>query len=52
MDRPSDKGIAQLTHVVSDFSAYNTLNVVLDIDYDYRDYWRDLAGFNASARRF
>ena len=48
----SDKGIVQLTHVVSDFGSYNTLNLALDTDYDYRDFWKDLAGFNASDRRF
>ena len=44
----TDKGIVQLTHVVSDFSSYNTLNLALDTDYDYRDFWRELAGFTAS----
>lgn len=44
----SDKGIVQLTHVVSDFSSYNTLNLALETDYDYRDFWRELAGFSAS----
>ena len=44
----SDKGIVQLTHVVSDFASYNTLNLALDTDHDYRDSWRDLAGFTAS----
>ena len=44
----TDKGIVQLTHVVSDFSSYNTLNLALDTDYDYRDLWKELAGFNAS----
>lgn len=44
----TDKGIVQLTHVVSDFSAYNTLNLALETDYDYRDFWRDLAGFSAA----
>src|SRR5210317_1876181 len=29
----SDKGIVQLTHVVSDFASYNTLNLALDTDY-------------------
>ena len=43
----TDKGIVQLTHVVSDFSSYNTLNLALDTDYDYRDFWKDLAGVNA-----
>lgn len=43
----SDKGIVQLTHVVSDFSSYNTLNLALDTDYDYQDFWRELAGFTA-----
>ena len=44
----SDKGIVQLTHVVSDFSSYNTLNLALDTDYDYRDFWRQLAGFGVT----
>ena len=45
----TDKGIVQLTHVVSDFSSYNTLNLALDTDYDYRGLWRELAGFTGSA---
>ena len=45
----TDKGIVQLTHVVSDFSSYNTLNLALDTDYDYRDFWKKLAGFTASS---
>ena len=44
----TDRGIVQLTHIVSDFSSYNTLNLALDTDYDYRDFWRELAGFTAS----
>ena len=44
----TDKGIVQLTHIVSDFSSYNTLNLALDTDYDYRDFWKGLAGFSAS----
>ena len=44
----TDKGIVQLTHIVSDFSSYHTLNLALDTDYDYRDFWRELAGFTAS----
>ncbi len=39
----SDKGIVQLIHVVSDFCAYNRLNLALDTDYDYRDMWRAFA---------
>lgn len=38
-----DKGIVQLTHVVSDFSSYNNLNLALQTDYDYRDLWQQLA---------
>ena len=45
----TDKGIVQLTHVVSDFSSYNTLNLALDTDYDYRDFWKELAGFTESS---
>lgn len=41
----TDKGIVQLTHIVSDFSAYNTLNLALQTDYDYQEFWRELAGF-------
>ena len=44
----TDKGIVQLTHIVSDFSSYNTLNLALDTDYDYRDFWKEVAGFTAS----
>tara|TARA_B100001989_G_C24142146_1_gene270779 strand:- start:5 stop:271 length:267 start_codon:yes stop_codon:yes gene_type:complete len=44
----TDTGIVQLTHIVSDFSSYNTLNLVLDTDYDYRDFWKELAGFTTS----
>lgn len=39
----SDKGIVQLTHLVSDFASYNRLNLALQTDYDYRDMWRSLA---------
>ena len=45
----TDKGIVQLTHIVSDFSSYNTLNLALDTDYDYRDFWKELAGFTAAS---
>ena len=45
----TDKGIVQITHVVSDFASYNTLNLALDTDYDYRELWRELAGFAVSA---
>ena len=33
----SGRGVVQLTRVVSDFGSYNTLNLALDTDYDYRD---------------
>jgi len=39
----TDKGIVQLVHLVSDFAAYNRLNLALDTDYDYRDMWRAFA---------
>lgn len=39
----TDKGIVQLTHIVSDFASYNRLNLALDTDYDYRDFWKKLA---------
>jgi len=45
----TDKGIVQLTHVVSDFASYNRLNLALQTDYDYRDFWRQI-GFGAAAR--
>ena len=45
----TDKGIVQLTHIVSDFSSYNTLNLALNTDYDYRDFWKELAGFTATS---
>jgi uncharacterized peroxidase-related enzyme len=39
----TDKGIVQLTHIVSDFGSYNRLNLALQTDYDYRDLWKQLA---------
>ena len=39
----TDKGIVQLTHLVSDFASYNRLNLALQTDYDYRDLWKRLA---------
>lgn len=39
----SDKGIVQLTHLVSDFASYNRLNLALQTDYDYRALWQQLA---------
>jgi uncharacterized peroxidase-related enzyme len=39
----TDKGIVQLTHVVSDFASYNRLNLALQTDYDYQDLWKSLA---------
>jgi uncharacterized peroxidase-related enzyme len=39
----TDKGLVQLVHLVSDFGAYNRLNLALDTDYDYRDMWRAFA---------
>jgi len=39
----TDKGIVQLVHLVSDFAAYNRLNLALGTDYDYRDMWREVA---------
>ena len=39
----TDKSIVQIVHLVSDFAAYNRLNLALDTDYDYRDLWRSLA---------
>ena len=43
----TDKGIVQLTHVVSDFASYNRLNLALQTDYDYRAVWKQLAGVEA-----
>ncbi len=39
----TDRGIVQITHVVSDFASYNRLNLALQTDYDYRDFWKQLA---------
>ena len=39
----TDKGIVQLTHIVSDFASYNRLNLALQTDYDYLDLWKQLA---------
>jgi uncharacterized peroxidase-related enzyme len=39
----SDLGIVQLTHLVSDFGSYNKLNLALQTDYDYREFWRELS---------
>ncbi len=39
----TDKGIVQLTHVVSDFASYNRLNLALETEYDYRAIWQQLA---------
>jgi uncharacterized peroxidase-related enzyme len=39
----TDKGVVQLVHLVSDFAAYNRLNIALGTDYDYRDMWREIA---------
>jgi uncharacterized peroxidase-related enzyme len=39
----TDKGVVQLVHLVSDFAAYNRLNIALGTDYDYRDVWREVA---------
>ena len=44
-----NKGVVPLTHVVRDFSSFNTLNLALDTDYDYRDFLKELAGFTASS---
>jgi uncharacterized peroxidase-related enzyme len=39
----TDKGIVQLTHLVSDFASYNRLNLALDTDYDYLEIWKNIA---------
>ena len=39
----TDKGIVQITHIVSDFASYNRLNLALQTDYDYRDIWQEMA---------
>lgn len=39
----TDRGVVQLVHLVSDFAAYNRLNIALGTDYDYRDMWREVA---------
>jgi len=35
-----ERGILQITHLVSDFSSYNTLNLALDTEYDYDELWK------------
>ncbi len=40
-----NKGIVQITHLVSDFASYNRLNLALDTDYDYDAFWKTLGGF-------
>lgn len=45
----TDRGIVQLTHIVSDFASYNRLNLALQTDYDYRDFWRQLAFKDSAA---
>lgn len=45
-----NRGLVQLTHLVSDFASYNRLNLALNTDYDYRDLWRELAfGWSADS---
>jgi uncharacterized peroxidase-related enzyme len=39
----TDKGVVQLTHIVSDFASYNRLNLALDTDYDYLEMWKNIA---------
>ena len=39
----TDKGIVQLTHLVSDFASYNRLNLALDTDDDYLEIWKNIA---------
>ena len=39
----TDKGVVQLTHIVSDFASYNRLNLALDTDYDYLEMWKRIA---------
>jgi uncharacterized peroxidase-related enzyme len=39
----TDKGIVQTVHIVSDFGSYNRLNLALETDYDYQDFWKKLA---------
>ena len=34
----TDKGVVQLVHLVSDFAAYNRLNLALKTDYDYASF--------------
>lgn len=34
----TDKGVLQLVHLVSDFAAYNRLNLALKTDYDYANF--------------
>jgi uncharacterized peroxidase-related enzyme len=38
-----DRGIVQLTHLVSDFASWNRTNDALDTDYEYDRRWLDAA---------
>jgi len=42
----TDRGIVQLTHVVSDFASWNRTNDALGTDYDYDQRWLDAASLN------
>lgn len=39
----SDRGIVQLTHLVSDFASWNRANDALDTDYEYDQRWIEAA---------
>lgn len=41
-----DRGIVQLTHLVSDFASWNRTNDALNTDYEYDPRWLDAASLN------
>jgi uncharacterized protein YciW len=43
-----DTGIVQLTHLVSDFVAWNRANDALNTDYEYDPRWLDAASLTES----
>jgi len=42
----TDRGIVQLTHLVSDFASWNRTNDALNTEYDYDRRWLDAASLN------
>jgi len=42
----TDRGIVQITHLVSDFASWNRANDALNTDYDYDQRWLDSGSVN------